>query len=95
MNLGLHGVVDAEERCEFKDLLILHKIVIPPRLRSLLFGCLFSCLFYFRAAPGKGRAEFEGSISSLFSSIVKMMKISSSEVLLLQVPFLGYIPGYL
>lgn len=46
-----------------------------------------------RAAPGKARLGFEGSINSLFSSIMNMMKLSSSQVLPLQGCALKYVPA--
>ena len=41
----------------------------------------------FSAAPGKNRVEFEASISSLFSAITQMLKLSSNQVLPLQVRY--------
>jgi len=45
------------------------------------------------AAPGKGRDEFQASISSLFGSITTMLKISSNQVLPLQGCALKYVPA--
>ena len=39
----------------------------------------------FRAAPGKGRLEFEASITNLFSSIIGTMVMEGDPVLPLQV----------
>lgn len=41
--------------------------------------------FLFRAAPGKGRLEFEASINNLFSSIIGTMTMEGDTVLPLQV----------
>ena len=60
-------------------------------LNIITFDVKFAILQFFRAAPGKGRLEFEASITNLFSSIIGTMTMDGDTVLPLQVQFMYYL----
>ncbi len=72
----------------------LARALLCNRLRDLFFynlilqpilGLKLYFTHDFRAAPGKGRMEFEVSLNGLFSAVVKMMLNGSNDALLVQV----------
>jgi len=67
---------------------MINRLVISPLFRFLPNKSVCNKdMFYshFRAAPGKGRFEFETSITNLFSAIMGTMVMTGDIVLPLQV----------
>ena len=70
-------------------LLFINIVIIS--FEQITFDVKFAILQFFRAAPGKGRLEFEASITNLFSSIIGTMTMDGDTVLPLQVQFMYYL----